>query len=128
MAWMECHDLGTRMAVIEKGFTITNRLTQAATQPQNENSIRQASKALSDAKKYRIRIDPNVIKDTGEQFIGATAAQPLAQQAVQQYLDYRSFLNRELAPSGPLEKKVNIAPVFLPHLRRVFPLTQLVRR
>jgi hypothetical protein len=89
------HDMGKRMTGIEQ----TLRLSQVSTDPKNPKNIKEAQVVLSTAQKKNIRIDPNVIKETGDKFIAAAATQPASWQVVQQYLGYRSFLNINLAPS-----------------------------
>lgn len=91
-------DMGTDIGVIKQTL-IPQRLSQAATDPTNPNNIKEVKGVLSTAKKKDIRIDPNIIKDTANKFIAVTDTQPMAWQAVSQYMDYRSFLNTSLAPS-----------------------------
>lgn len=97
-------DIGTRIGVIEQ----TLRLSQVSADPTNLKNISEAKAILTTAQQKNIRIDPNILKETGDKFITTSSTQPASWPAVQQYLDYRSFLNRSLAPSPTDLKPVNM--------------------
>jgi hypothetical protein len=89
-----------------KQLIFAQRLTQASIDTKNPQNIKEVSDILSIAKKQQIHIDPNIVKETGDKFITSAAMRPVIWPAVQQYLDYRSFLNISLAPSPTSLKPV----------------------
>jgi hypothetical protein len=97
---------------------INDRLKRAAANPKDKSNIEQAKETLLTARKDNVRINLDILKSTGSKFVAAAETQPSAWQTVQQYLDYRSFLNTSLAPAPtpddlkPIEFKNKGAFVF----------------
>ena len=91
---------GVKQGVADiKQTMLTQRLTQAASDPKNPQSIKEVANILSSAKQQQLYIDPNVIKEAGNKFISTATTPAVNQQVVRQFIDYRSFLNINLAPS-----------------------------
>jgi len=74
------------------------RLKQVSENPTNSENIREASQILNVAKERKVRIDPELVANTGKQFISAAQKNPAAWTAANDFLNYRSFLNVSLVP------------------------------
>jgi hypothetical protein len=69
------------------------RLAQAATNPKDPHNIQEAKHILTEAKKGKVTIPPNVLENTGQRFLEAAKDDPPAWDAVLAFVDYRSYLN-----------------------------------
>src|SRR5207249_3836957 len=52
-------------------------------------------------------IEPTILEQAGKKFISASEKNPAAWKAATAFLDYRSFLNSQFAPSFPDAQKVD---------------------
>ena len=101
--------LGQRVAKMEGKLEIL-KIQSLATQPQKGGNAKKTSEILNAAKKEGTKFEPDLITDAGKQFIsiGGSSSNPDVWNAVQAFLDYRSFLNANLAPPtdkfAPLDK------------------------
>ena len=75
------------------------RLQYAAANPQRPASTKEASEVLISARGADLRLNPDILSDAGTRFIGVVAQNPKAWATVKQFLDYRSFINADFAPS-----------------------------
>jgi hypothetical protein len=92
------------------GLLVPQRLSQAASMPENKQNIKEAQQILATAKKNGILLPDDLIRESGTKFISASAKQPLALSAAMQYLNYRSFFNDEEAPSDIGAQETNFTP------------------
>ncbi|MBZ5570783.1 MAG: hypothetical protein LAO09_02755 [Acidobacteriia bacterium] len=85
------------------------RLTQLSAEPTKAENISQTQKVLQQAIAGKIKIDQEVVRNTGINFMQASytadgKTNPAVWPAVQQYLNYKAFLNRDVEASlGNLE-------------------------
>lgn len=75
------------------------RTTQAASIPTSKTNIMQAKRLLSVAQKNSVHLPAAVVEQSGTRFVEAASKEPAAWDAALRFMDYRSFLNRDLAPS-----------------------------
>lgn len=77
------------------------QLKQSAFDPASPASAGDAARVLADARKNATKLNPSVIQEAGQQFVKAAAASRPAWDTALQFLNYRSFLNAAVVPTGP---------------------------
>lgn len=75
------------------------QLNQAASDPTTPRNIEKAKKTLEAAHAAGIQLSPHVVQNTGKKFFRAAHTDTESWGTAQQYLDYRSFLNKDFAPN-----------------------------
>src|SRR5271166_3666211 len=98
-AWLgyEVVDYGKQLAAIHQLLAPVG-LKEAADNPSNPSSVKEAKLILSNARKRNQPIDSKLLHQTGEQFIEASVKSPDAWDTAMAFLDYRSFLNVSVSP------------------------------
>jgi len=83
------------------GFIAGLRLQQCVTNPVNPQSIADVQQILKSAEKSKVAIPLDVVEYAGTKFMEVSQSNPSAWDAALSVVDYRSFLNAELAPTIP---------------------------
>jgi hypothetical protein len=96
-----------RLAVLESIYP-DQKLKQISENPSDPVNIEAASRVLNDAKQRNVRIDPSVLATAADRFMSASRTAPETWPVVQDFLNYRSFLNAsavgvpaDLRPASP---------------------------
>ena len=90
----------SRLAVIES-YIPEQRLKQISDNPALPDNVQTASQILRGSRKDNVRLDPAVVVASGQKFISAAESNPSSWPAVEEFLNYRSFLNISTAPNLP---------------------------
>lgn len=88
------------------------RLTQLSLNPANPQNAQQAKSLLADAQAKHVKLDTSVIEDSGKRFIDA-AQNPASWSAANQFVSYRSFLNKDFQPNLSDLRLTPVEPGFL---------------
>ncbi len=83
------------------------KLKQIGSNPENPKSIAEAKNILTSAASAGVKIDPNVVKDVGGQFLAAAQRTPSVWSSALLFINYRSFLNPLPSVLGRLEAVPN---------------------
>jgi hypothetical protein len=81
-----------RLAVLESIYP-DQKLKQISENPSDPVNIEAASRVLNEAKQRNVRIDPSVLSTAAGRFLSASRTVPETWPVVQDFLNYRSFLN-----------------------------------
>ena len=76
------------------------RLKQVSGNPTDPQSIKEVQSLLRAAKSNNLKLSEDVLVEAGNNFVEATNKTPAAWSAALAFLEYRSFLNADLAPKA----------------------------
>ena len=86
-----------RLDIIDRAL-LAVRISQSATNLNDEHSQKEAREILEAAQKSSIRLPQETVQVTGTKFVEAAARNPEVWKTAGQFLSYRTFLNVDLAP------------------------------
>jgi hypothetical protein len=86
---------------LAEAAVLGRRLEQSATNPDDPRNINAAKQVLAYATAANVRLPRKTVEDTGKTFMEAAQHDSGVWKGALAFVDYRSFLNAQMAPSTP---------------------------